>query len=157
MGGVMDQNIKKIDTNDHLMRNFLETHDKTNYMILSQVHSLYVFIQKSPDFDLQVMCDLKSGTLEEANGKVKSGWLYPKNSILKPIFDKHLIKLSQTGVDMRLQNIFYNFEDHLNCKSDHEEVGMNIAMFLFRFLAVGLALSLVALLIEALYALMTKK
>ena len=157
LNGVMDQNIKKIDTNDHLMRNFLETHDKTNYMILSQVHSLYVFIQKSPDFDLQVMCDLKSGTLEEANGKVKSGWLYPKNSILKPIFDKHLIKLSQTGVDMRLQNIFYNFEDHLNCKSDYEEVGMNIAMFLFKFLAVGLALSLVALLIEALYAMMTKK
>ena len=157
LNGVIEQNIKKIDSNAELMRNFLETEDKTNYMIFSQTHSLFLYIEKSPDFDFQVMCNLKSGTVEETNGKVKSGWLYPKNSMLKPIFDKYLNKLSQSGVDVRLQNVFYSFEDHLNCKSDYEEVGMDIAMFLFRLLGVGLALSLVALLIEAIYSLMTKK
>ena len=103
------------------------------------------------------MCDIKSGTLEEANGKVKSGWLYSKNSMLKPIFDNYFIKLSQSGVEMRLRKVFFNFEDRLSCKSDYEEVGMDIAMFLFRLLAIGVALSLAALLIEGLYSLIAKK
>ena len=84
-------------------------------------------------------------------------WTLKASAIRVKHFDKYLNKLSQSGIDVRLQNVFYSFEDHLNCKSDYEEVGMDIAMFLFRLLGVGLALSLVALLIEAIYSLMTKK
>ena len=157
LNDVIEQNIIKIDSSDELMRKFLESNDKTNDMIFSQIRDLFLYIEKSSNFDFQVMCDIKSGTLEEANGKVKSGWLYSKNSMLKPIFDNYFIKLSQSGVDMRLRKVFFNFEDRLSCKSDYEEVGMDIAMFLFRLLAIGVALSLVALLIEALYSFFAKK
>ena len=149
LNDVIEQNIIKIDSSDELMRKFLESNDKTNDMIFSQIRDLFLYIEKSSNFDFQVMCDIKSGSLEEANGKVKSGWLYSKNSMLKPIFDNYFIKLSQSGVEMRLRKVFFNFEDRLSCKSDYEEVGMDIAMFLFRLLAIGVALSLVALLIEA--------
>ena len=157
LNDVIEQNIIKIDSSDELMRKFLESNDKTNDMIFSQIRDLFLYIEKSSNFDFQVMCDIKSGTLEEANGKVKSGWLYSKNSMLKPIFDNYFIKLSQSGVDMRLRKVFFNFEDRLSCKSDYEEVGMDIAMFLFRLLAIGVALSLAALLIEGLYSLIAKK
>ena len=157
LNDVIEQNIIKIDSSDELMRKFLESNDKTNDMIFSQIRDLFLYIEKSSNFDFQVMCDIKSGTLEEANGKVKSGWLYSKNSMLKPIFDNYFIKLSQSGVEMRLRKVFFNFEDRLSCKSDYEEVGMDIAMFLFRLLAIGVALSLAALLIEGLYSLIAKK
>ena len=157
LNDVIEQNIIKIDSSDELMRKFLESNDKTNDMIFSQIRDLFLYIEKSSNFDFQVMCDIKSGTLEEANGKVKSGWLYSKNSMLKPIFDNYFIKLSQSGVDVRLRKVFFNFEDRLSCKSDYEEVGMDIAMFLFRLLAIGVALSLAALLIEGLYSLIAKK
>ena len=55
--------------------------------------------------------NIKIGQLDGLGGKIKSGWLYPKNSILRPIFDKHLIKLSRTGVEKRLHNMFFNFFD----------------------------------------------
>ena len=152
LNGVIEQNIIEMDSNAELMRNFLESDDKTNDMIFTASDSLFMYIEKNPEFSFQIMCEIKIGQLDGLGGKIKSGWLYPKNSILKPIFDKHLIKLSQSGVEKRLQNIFFNFKDNLNCQSDYQEVGMNIATFLFQLLGAGLVIALMIFVIESLFA-----
>ena len=154
---VIDQNIIRKDSNDEMMNDFLNTDDRVNFMIFSSLDSLFLYVEKSPDFNFSVMCDIKNGRLDEARGKVKSGWLYPKNSILRPIFDNYMMKISQSGVDNRLRNLFYNFEDHLNCQSDYEEVGMDITLFLFRLLAVGLVISLMVFFIELILTVKWKK
>ena len=150
---IIKNNIIEMNSNAKLMRRFLESVDKTNDMIFTAADSLFMYIEKTPDFNFQIMCDIKIGQLDGLGGKIKSGWLYPKNSILRPLFDKHLIKLSRTGVEKRLHNMFFNFEDNLNCQSDYEEVGMNIATFLFQLLGVGLVIALLIFVIESLFAL----
>ena len=157
LNGVINQNIKRIDSNAELMRKFLTTDDKVNDMIFTQAYSLFLYIEKSPDFNFSVMCDIKITQLNGLKRKVKGGWLYPKNSILKPIFDRYLVKLGQSGVDKRLQHIFFNFEDNLNCQSDYEEVGLKITKFLFWLLSIGVVIALMIFLLEAFFALKNRK
>ena len=95
------------------------------------------------------LCQIKSGHLAEAKHHIPSGWLYPQNSILIPLFDEFLLHLAEHGIDNKLKHEHFGFLDEINsCKNEYEPLEVGIVMVLFKALAGGAGLATLALLAE---------
>ena len=57
-------------------------------------------------YDESILCQISSVQLADGPAQIPQGWLLPKNSLLKKVFDKHLIEISATGIDHHLFNKF---------------------------------------------------
>ena len=79
-----------------------------------------------------------------------AGWMYPKNSILQPMFDQFILQLNRNGVLKRLHEFYQPTED-LCIEEGYPHTGYDIIGILFVTLASGIMLGIFILLIEKLF------
>ena len=97
---------------------------------------------------LQEVGQIRQGHLDGLRGKVQSGWLYPKNSILKRQFDKFLFDLGQTGIERQIKEKYFFLDPFTRCETAFTPIGIQIVAVLFNILAFGLVIALITLVLE---------
>ena len=127
-----------------------------NSMIFSQLYMVSFEIKKYYSDSMHV-CNIRIGHLDGLRGQVQSGWLYPKNSILKRHFDKFLIQLGQTGIERQIRDKYFAFMDPFTkCNTAFNPVGLHIVAILFKILGFGLGLATLSFIFEYLIHKCTK-
>ena len=96
-----------------------------------------------------ILCSLSHGLLNTIRKKEKVGWLYPKNSMLKRLFDKFLIDTARTGIEDRIRTEYFKPKE-LTCEVSFNPIGFHMVKTLFKLLALGTSISAVAVIIEKL-------
>ena len=76
--------------------------------------------------------------------------MYPKNSILQPMFDKFILQLNQNGVLKRIHE-FYQTTKDLCIDEGYPHTGYDIIGILFLTLASGIMIGVLVVLIEKLF------
>ena len=73
--------------------------------------------------------------------------MYPKNSILQPLFDKLMLEVSEAGVVEQIQQTFHK---KTTCTEAQEftEIGIDFVKVLFMLLCCGVVTSLIVLIAE---------
>ena len=85
-----------------------------------------------------------SYTVANEFAQITQGWMYGKNSILKQIFDRQMRDFMERGVGGRLL-----YKQEMDCNiNDFNIVGLDFVMILFFILVIGLAVSLITLILE---------
>ena len=107
----------------------------------------YIFI----DYDADALCKLRHGILANIRSKDISGWLYPKNSMLKRLFDKFLLNINEKGIEREIfLKYFVSIEKDL-CNVQTKPIQYHIVSTLFNVLISGCILSLIILFIEKIF------
>ena len=97
------------------------------------------------------LCFVRDGQLDSAKGKLRMGWLLPKNSILKKPMNDILLQVIQSGLEQQIRNKYWSFAHHVNCDAEYTPLEMNIVWILFKILAVGSGLACCTFLIELIF------
>ena len=106
--------------------------------------------------DANSLCKIRHGLLENIRTKRAVGWLYPKNSLLKRLFDKFIISLNEKGIERKLYRKYYaNFEDD-KCETETRAIHFKIVVALFKLLAIGIFIAFVVLTIEIVFMYLRK-
>ena len=71
-----------------------------------------------------------------------SGWMFPKNSILQPMFDIYKLKLYQNGMMQKLQETFLHMPKCNNGKP-FVQVNFDFVAMIFHVLVVGSMLAII--------------
>ena len=87
---ILMKNIK-FGTFKDIENEFLNSNDKS--LMIFGIR----FLNNLNEDNKDKLCEIEEGYLDGLKTKDKSGWLYPKNSMLKSVFDPYLLKLSQIG------------------------------------------------------------
>ena len=91
-------------------------------------------------------CDLMKIPMEEFR-TTTVGWMYPKNSMLQPMFDRFMKKLYSNGVIYKIK-IKYLKKESI-CKDDvYPQSGFDVIGILFLVLLIGIILSMILVIIE---------
>ena len=106
------------------------------------------FLELAITMDRENSCHIRSATLAEAKETIRSGWIYPQNSILTPLFDDYLLNLAEHGVDTELNNKHFGFLTQLDCDDGNVQLDVDVVMILFQALAGGAGLAIFILLVE---------
>ena len=72
------------------------------------------------------------------------GWMYPKNSMLKRIFDHEILEIYERGIGDKLLKHHKNFQE----PSEFVPVNFEFALLLFAILTIGVILSLCTFVLE---------
>lgn len=96
----------------------------------------FLFTEKSHHENL--LCDLRTMKMNLGGGRI--GWMYPKNSMLRPLFDKFLVTQDETGVEQSIRMKY--FEPPLGeCSGDTGSetsvIGYDLVINFFFFLIIG--------------------
>ena len=84
------------------------------------------------------------------------GWMYPKGSVLQPLFDSYWLKLYQNGV---IEKLYQRFLPPPICpnKDSYYEVNFEFAGMIFYLLILGLLLAIIVGIGEKIKAKLQKK
>ena len=85
-----------------------------------------------------------------------SGWMFPKNSILQPMFDRYKLKLYQNGIMQKLQETFLHMPKCNNSKP-FVQVNFDFVAMIFHVLVVGSILAIIIGIGEKIKAKIIKK
>ena len=151
----LKKNIFMIKNGDKMLQDFYSG-ERRDIVLFYQMYLVGPTVQKAHQSDPLKLCELKSNQLKEVKSKTKSGWLYPKNSMLQPIFDEFMIDLHRFGIQPRLEEKYWETIDQIKCESEYEPVGMKIMIVLFELLCIGIGLATLTFIIEILAALKVK-
>lgn len=93
------------------------------------------------------MIDIKAKTV---------GWMYPKGSVLQPLFDRYWLKLYQNGI---LENLYKRFLPPPICPTNEPYFGVNFefAGMIFYLLLLGTFLAIIVGMGEKIKAKLEKK
>ena len=78
-----------------------------------------------------------------------NGWMYPKNSLLQPLFDQYMLELYQTGIVQRIEKS-HTFEKFCEEGSGYIMISFGFVKILFIVLSIGVSISIVIALYEKL-------
>lgn len=145
----LEGKVVMVPSGQEMFDGFLETVD-ANSMIISQLYLLSYEIMKSYKESSHI-CQIRMGYLDGLRGKVQSGWLYPKHSILKRQFDKFLFELGQTGIERQIKEKYFFFDPFDRCETTFTPIGIQIVAVLFHILGFGLVISLITLAMEHIF------
>ena len=121
-----------------------------NYQDLIVLDDQIIFYDLARVKSKESLCQIRSGHLAEAKHHIPSGWLYPQNSILIPLFDEFLLHLAERGIDTQLKEKHFGFLNEINsCTNEYEPLEVGIVMVLFKALAGGAVLAILVLLAES--------
>ena len=87
-------------------------------------------------------CDTLFIPLEEFKPAKTVGWMYPKNSILQPMFDRYKLKLYQNGVIKKLHDTFLPMPK-CNYKQPFFPVNFDFVAMIFYLLIIGSTLAII--------------
>ena len=150
---VLEEALKKstfmVESENQLVQEFLYSSDNNDIVLFSQMYYLKSTIQKV-HYNPDKLCDLRYTQLDEVKSNIKTGWLYPKNSMLRPIIDGFLIDLHRLGIQSKLEANYWEATDdeESKCVSDFHSVGMRIMIVLFKLLSIGIGLATLTFIIE---------
>ena len=102
------------------------------------------------------LCQIRDGQLDSVKGKQRMGWLFPKNSILKAPMNDLLLQVSQSGLEKKIRDQYWNFGHEINCDIDYTPLELNIIWILFKSLAVGTGLAVGIYFMEVLFVYIQK-
>ena len=105
--------------------------------------------------DEQYMCDLMQINLKDWEPSTVD-WMYPKNSILQPMFDKFMLDLNEKGIIKRIEDMFSNKKI---CKesNDYQQMTFDYVKILFALLILGLISAILIGIYEKIFLCVTKK
>ena len=78
-----------------------------------------------------------------------NGWMYPKNSLLQPLFDQYMLELYQTGIVQKIEKS-YTFEKFCEEENGYIMINFDFVKILFIVLSVGVSTSIIIALYEKL-------
>ena len=79
-----------------------------------------------------------------------NGWMYPKNSLLQPLFDQYMLELYQTGIVQRIEKS-HTFEKFCGEEGNgYIMISFGFVKILFIVLSVGVSISVIIALFEKL-------
>mgnify|MGYP001360666020 FL=1 len=142
----LEGKVVMVPSGQEMFDGFLETVD-ANSMIISQLYLLSYEIMKSYKESSHI-CQIRVGYLDGFRGKVQSGWLYPKHSILKRQFDKFLFELGQTGIERQISEKYFFLDPFTRCETTFTPIGIQIVAVLFHILGFGLVFAAITLAME---------
>ena len=117
------------------------------------------FVKCFNDFDLLDegfdKCDIVGIQMKDIKPKTV-GWMYPKGSVLQPLFDSYWLKLYQNGV---IEKLYQRFLPPPICpnKDSYYEVNFEFAGMIFYLLILGLLLAIIVGIGEKIKAKLQKK
>jgi len=85
-------------------------------------------------------------TLEEIPG-ASNGWMYPKGSILQPLFDRYMEDLTEKGVVEQIRQTFFK-KPPCTSSQDFTEIGFDFVKTLFVILCSGMVTAIIVSLAE---------
>ena len=85
-----------------------------------------------------------------------SGWMFPKDSILQPMFDRYKLKLYQNGIMQKLQETFLHMPK-CNNGQPFVQVNFDFVAMIFHVLVVGSILAIIIGIGEKIKAKVVKK
>ena len=146
MNKVLEQNV--IYTSSELFLEAFTTQSPDKVGIYDYYNLVKELVIKQ-HYDESILCQISWVQLEDGAAQIPQGWLLPKNSLLKKIFDKHLIEISAAGIDHHLLNKYFG---HLTspdfCSSQLVIVDYSMVGILFYLLTGGSILGLIFLVFE---------
>ena len=77
-----------------------------------------------------------------------SGWLYPKNSMLKKLFDKFLIKINENGIHYQISQKYFLDESQDVCRVEPKPIEYRIVTSVFTLLIIGCFVEICLLVME---------
>ena len=94
-------------------------------------------------------CQFDAKTLTEIKD-TKIGWLFPKDSILKKLFEWFYLRKRENGVIQKLYD--RHFKEKIGCNDDKSfnQIDIHTVLLLFALLAVGVTVAIVTFAVEKL-------
>ena len=86
-------------------------------------------------------CDIITVPMKEYQ-PVRRGWVYPKNSLLQPLFDKYMLKLYQNGIINRIED-FHTTRKYCTENNGYLIIQFGFVKILFILLLIGISTSLI--------------
>ena len=91
-------------------------------------------------------CDLMKVPLKEFR-TTTVGWMYPKDSMLQPMFDRFMRQLYRNGVIYKINNKY--LQKQAVCKDDgYPRTGFDVIGILFLVLLIGISTSIIVAIVE---------
>lgn len=78
-----------------------------------------------------------------------NGWMYPKNSLLQPLFDQYMLELYQTGIVKKIEKK-HTIETFCTEGNGYIMISFGFVKILFIVLSVGVSISVIIALFEKL-------
>lgn len=105
-----------------------------------------IFMAKISDTESRKPCDFTYNTLLDFPS-LNTGYMYPNNSMLQPLFDKFWLQIDKEGVFDRIKMTYQNAFPQ--CVLDpFQPVNFNFVLLIFWILWIGIFVSLVIFIIE---------
>ena len=136
---------------DEIINDLFYGPSKQNLILLVDSMTFYYPLFNNGWDQSDQFCQIRDGQLDSAKGKLGNGWLFPKNSILKKPMDDLLLQVTQSGLQEKLMDKYWSFEQKINCDFEYTPLEMNIVWILFKALAIGSGLAFGTLFTELLF------
>ena len=136
---------------DEIINDLFYGPSKQNLILLVDSMTFYYPLFNNGWDQSDQFCQIRDGQLDSAKGKLGNGWLFPKNSILKKPMDDLLLQVTQSGLQEKLMDKYWSFEQNINCDFEYTPLDMNIVWILFKALAIGSGLAFGTLFTELLF------
>ena len=96
-------------------------------------------------------CQFDAKTLTEIE-ETQIGWLFPKNSILKPLFEWFYRRNRENGVIQKLYDLHLKDKTNIQCSDDKpfNQIDIHTVALLFGLLAIGVVMAIMTFAMEKL-------
>ena len=131
-----------------MYNDFMNEASKQNVMFKTFIFTLP---ELRATYDANSLCNIRHEYLENIRSKEFVGWLYPKNSMLKRLFDKFIISLNEKGIDRKLYRKYFTAFEEDKCETDTRAIHFNIVVTLFKSLAIGIFIAFIVLTVEIVF------
>ena len=135
--------------NSVMYKDFMTAENKAHLMMFKQFLFTMVYLRGS--YDPDSLCKVRHGLLHNIRAQEITGWLYPKNSLLTKLFDRFIIKLSESGIERELFLKYFEGIPQDKCEAERQPIHFNIVVILFTILGIGCVLCLCVLCFEIIY------
>ena len=126
--------------NSDMYKNFMTEKEKEHLVMFKQF--LFTIGSLKASYGPDSICKIRHGLLDNIRSKQFTGWLYPKNSLLKRLFDRFIIELSENGIERK---VFFKYFVDLpqdKCETKTKPIQFHIVVTLFTMLGLGCILGL---------------
>ena len=140
------------DNNKDMYMDFMKEESKHNVVIFKYFSfTLASLVSLRESNDANSLCKIRHGLLDNIRTKEYVGWLYPKNSLLKRLFDKFIIRLNEEGIERKLFLEHFVALDEDKCKTETKAIHFHIVVTLFKSLAMGIFIAFIVLTVEIVF------
>ena len=84
-----------------------------------------------------------------------NGWMYPKHSLLQPLFDQYMLELYQTGIVQRIEKS-HTIQNFCGEGDGYIRISFGFVEILFIVLSVGVSTAIIIALCEKLSQILRK-